>query len=382
MDPQPVGNDYRQFNLTYEAVKLPYVVSSTIKQGAYLHQDNIPATITLLMSDEISQSLEDGAFTWRLSTGTEEVLASAVTFDGTYITFDLPDLSSYEGTVVLTGVGLTSLEGVELKTPISISFEVGNSQIYPTTEKPETYTEDPDTRQGDLRVSRLIVPNGAGAPEVMISAFKAQLNLTDSEILQIVHRGGEGTGYTDVFIAWFKELAPRPVVISPTPHTTLSSENPPTEIIMSFDDPVENMTDSDVVVSGSLSSYTVSQLSDDKKLWKVGLVGVAAGQIVLKMVVPDSGGGRLSIPRMYAWQIISRSIASASGGIDAFCDNFTGDGVTTIFTISYSVIACSWHVYVNGIAQMACVSVTGTSLIFLTAPFVGAQIMFRAWRSI
>ncbi|TXH15009.1 MAG: hypothetical protein E6R03_08130, partial [Hyphomicrobiaceae bacterium] len=207
MDPQPAGNDSRQFNLAYENVVPPYLVTSSIKQGTYLNRDYVPDEITLLMNTELSQDIVDGTFTWRLSTGAQLVSASAVTFDGLYVVLGLPDLSSYEGSVILTAVGLRGQDGTPMSVPISLSFEVGASDIYPTTETPNNYTENPDARQGDLKVTRLIVPNGDSSPENMIQAFKANSNISDEEILQIVHRGGENTGYTDVYIAWFKEMA-------------------------------------------------------------------------------------------------------------------------------------------------------------------------------
>jgi hypothetical protein len=382
MDPQPAGKLQRQFNITYEAEEPPKLVSSSIIEGTTLHKDYLPASIILLFSTDVDKNIQNGDFTWYLSTGTTSVAANTVTFSGSEVTVPLPSMGTYQGTVTLIGKGLRSQEGVPMTSALNLSFQSLDVDKFPTSEAAKNYTEDDGTRQGKLNISRLVVPHSSGTPEQMIQAFKSQYQLADNQVLDVVHRGGEIAGYTDVYVAWFPELGPRPVNVSPRPGISLPSENPPARILLSFDTPVESLTTSDAVLTGPVVSYTVEQVSTDKTQWALVLTTVTAGHLVLKLNVPDRNGQKVAPVRLYSWHVMPRTVAgSGPGGSNTpFCDSYTGDGILDDFTLSHAPLACSYHVFVNGVSMLSCVSVVGTTLTFLDGPpFVGAQIVFRGW---
>lgn len=125
---------------------------------------------------------------------------------------------------------------------------------------------------------------------------------------------------------------------------------------------VVNASQPNITSVGTLSSLNVSGVSTLGPIGNVKITGGTAGYTIV-----TDGTGNLS------WTAVS---SSGTGFTNINKDTFTGNGVQTTFNLtSVPASAESVQVVINGMVQLQTVySVSGSSLVFTTAPLNGQQI--------
>jgi len=223
----------------------------------------------------------------------------------------------------------------------------------------------------------------------MIGQFISQRRLESDDVLKVVQdRGPNGT--TEVFLLWWLETSPKVTSLTPLPNSTTPTENAPDQIIMEFDQPVDQqyLNGDDgidrILIDGTrwqdLTAPALTRLDADGRVWMLsGLteITVVGLHTLVVRYMPNRFGLYPSPPALFSWQVQTLLIAGGT----CFQDEFVGDGITTEFVLSFTpTIECESNVFLDGIwyPPNRWSFLTGPDrLVFSTAPSNGAEIWFR-----
>lgn len=381
-------NDGVWLSLIYRDLKQLRLESSSIQHGSWFHKNTTPATIELIFNVPIdASSIVANAFKWITSSTAVGVSPTAVSVleGGVKLELALPTLTNYTGPVTLTIDKITSARGQKLAAPLSINFQITESNV----PKAQSGTPVPYTAsltRGLMTIGRVVAAFGMSADAMLRSYIKAK-GLENSDILKVVQVAGPERSVELFVLAW-QSRSPSVKSTSPLPSSTISQESAPNQILVEFDEEVSSyhLTGQDginrVFYNGtplqSVSGITVTKLDDRGMQWlfrSASLFTSAGNHVLTVRNVPNKLGLRPGGIYHIPWQVLPLQRPSD------YCQDFVADGVSSNFALTAAPIACTLQVFMNGVFQHPdCYSVTGTTLTMVATPFTGAQlrIMYRS----
>ncbi len=371
------GPEYRKVLLSYQDSMPPVLIASDIRDGAWFHADYPPSRIRLLFNVPIQKSsVGDTTFRVVKTSSTTNVTASGITFSGQELTIPV-SLTGYEGPVTIIGSGFSSQDGAEARQSISVSFMVGTASMAPLPQAPSN-TLSKLLRRGQIRASKIVaVP---GMETKMVETFRRYHNIPEDNVLETISIGSESNTMVETYVLWYERTAPSISAIAPA-QSLVPSEIGMSKVHLTFDQPVSDLTTSEAVLSAPIGvSYGIVQTSTDKTQWELTGNFSVPGQYTLRLVgVRDRNGDSLDEIDYYGWQVMPTEVGGSTPA-QPFCDAFTGTGAQSTFALSETPIACSYHVFRNGVSQLDCVAVVGNMLTFSDGPpNSGDKIIVRGW---
>lgn len=369
--------------ITFSVSKGPPVklLASSPEEDAWVLPSYIPEEMRFLFSGPIDpSSIGESTFFWVYGGANDTVDPSTVSLleEGYEVRVPVPVNSSFEGPIALVAQGLKDESG-DLVPTARVGFHVTNGRI------PKPKGEGSSTVSG-LRMARLVA-SGVN-PGRLFTDFCIRNSIELSSIVQTEQISRE-PGIIETFVLW-KTGSGYPVLVATDPPlgSTVPEASAVDDLILHFSEPVSayhakgldgttRIEIDDEPITGSL----IEQVDAVGSVWRINsLAGIMDQRGVHTLLVrglPGIDGLHSRLIRLYSWTVAPVGAAAGAENTPR-CQTFAGDGVTTGFTLSFTPITCSLHVYVGGVFQHAdCYTQAGTALTFVTAPYSGAVIEVR-----